>query len=216
MNKPSKILAYIRVSKDDQDVQNQELEIRRYCDLHNLKIADWIKIEISSRKNTLDRRIEEVLAKLQTGNYAKLIVTEASRLSRTIGELLYLFEKIETDLNVEVIETKEPHSHQIPADLKLMRRIFAGYFAEQERRIISLRTKEALQSKKQQGIILGKPTGTIQNSIYDSKLEEIKLLLSKAVPITIISKIIGLGKPLSLRVYLKKRNLLIFEKKKVS
>lgn len=211
MNKLTKILAYIRVSTDQQDVHNQELEIRRYCDLHNLKINDWIKVEISSKKNPIERRITEVLAKLQKEEYTTLVVTEASRLSRTIGELLYLFEKIEQDLGVEVIETKQPDSHQIPTDLKLMRRIFAGYFAEQERRIISLRTKEALASKKQQGIMLGKPLGTIQSSIYDSKIEEIKILLSKQVPITIISKIIGLGQPLSLRVYLKKRNFLIFK-----
>lgn len=37
-------------------------------------------------------------------------------------------------------------------------------FAEIERNFISLRTKEALASKKAQGVILGKPKGAIQSN----------------------------------------------------
>jgi DNA invertase Pin-like site-specific DNA recombinase len=39
-NKTKKVLGYVRVSTDEQDVINQELEIRRYCDQHNLKVND--------------------------------------------------------------------------------------------------------------------------------------------------------------------------------
>lgn len=47
-------------------------------------------------------------------------------------------------------------------------------FAETERDFISLRTKEALASKKAQGVILGKPKGTIQSSMYDKDRERIE------------------------------------------
>ena len=51
-------------------------------------------------------------------------------------------------------------------------------FAELERDLISLRTKEALVAKKlQEGILLGKPKGTIQKSKFDTDLERIKGLL---------------------------------------
>ena len=50
-------------------------------------------------------------------------------------------------------------------------------FAELERDLISLRTKEALAAKKQQGKTLGKPKGTIQKSKFDADLERIKDLL---------------------------------------
>ena len=210
-----KILGYIRVSTDNQDIINQELEIRRYCDLHNLKVHDWIKVEISSRKDSIDRRIDELLKRLKEENFTTLIVTEASRLSRTIGELLYLFEKVEKDLGIEIIETKEPELNKLPAEYKLMRRIFAGYFAQQERNIISLRTKEALRSKKQMGIKLGKKEGTIQSSIYDDKKKDILFMLEKKLPITSISKFIGIGKVQSLRVYLERRGFLHKEKKSI-
>ncbi len=47
-------------------------------------------------------------------------------------------------------------------------------FAELERDLISLRTKEALATKKAQGYQLGKPKGTIQKSMYDKDIETIK------------------------------------------
>ena len=42
-----------------------------------------------------------------------------------------------------------------------------GLFAELERDLISQRTKEALKSRKEQGVKLGKPQGTLQKSKYD-------------------------------------------------
>jgi DNA invertase Pin-like site-specific DNA recombinase len=211
-----KILAYIRVSTNEQDIKNQEWEISKYCLDNNLSVGknDWIKVEVSSRKDTIDRRIKELLEKLEKGDFKTLIVTEASRLSRTIGELLYLFEKIEKDLGVEVIETKEPESYHLPKEYKLMRRIFAGYFAEQERNIISLRTKEALASKKSQGIIGGRKPGALQKSKYDHRKDDILLWLSKGIDLTNIIRFLGFGKALSLKTYLKKRNLLPLKESK--
>ena len=49
---------------------------------------------------------------------------------------------------------------------KIMVTMFS-LFAELERDLISARTKEALASKKAQGIKLGKPKGTIQKSKFD-------------------------------------------------
>lgn len=40
-------------------------------------------------------------------------------------------------------------------------------FAQMERTMISRRTKETLVEKKAQGIVLGKPKGTIQRSLFD-------------------------------------------------
>lgn len=81
-------------------------------------------------------------------------------------------------------------------------------FAQLERVMISRRTKEALAVKKAQGVSLGKPKGTIQNSIYDNDREKIVELLSLGVSARRISlHHLGYGYPSSLNYYINTRNL---------
>ena len=62
-------------------------------------------------------------------------------------------------------------------------------FGELERDLVSLRTKEALAAKKAQGIMLGKPKGTLQKSKYDKDVEKIKELLSYELSVRKIAKV---------------------------
>lgn len=80
-------------------------------------------------------------------------------------------------------------------------------FAELERDLISLRTKEALASKKRQGKVLGKPKGTIQKSKFDKDVEKIKELLGYVLSMRKISKGLGYTNHIALSTYIKKRNL---------
>ena len=80
-------------------------------------------------------------------------------------------------------------------------------FAELERDLISMRTKEALAAKKAQGIQLGKPKGTIQKSMYDKDLDKIKEWLALGLSGRKISKHLGYGTYISLNTFLRKRNI---------
>ena len=55
--------------------------------------------------------------------------------------------------------------------------------AELEWDFISERTKAGLQARKKKGIVLGKPKGIIQKSMYDKDHEKIKQLYEFGVPI---------------------------------
>ena len=63
-----KTIAYIRVSTDKQDVNNQRLEILDYAARNDFKVDDFIEIEVSSRKSQKDRRIEELINRLNPGD----------------------------------------------------------------------------------------------------------------------------------------------------
>ena len=80
-------------------------------------------------------------------------------------------------------------------------------FAELERDLISLRTKEALAVKKQQGVLLGKPKGTVQKSKFDADLERIKDLLNLGLSVRKIASLLGYNNHLALNTYINKRKL---------
>ena len=71
----SKTVAYIRVSTDKQDLNNQKLEILEFARKKDLKVDDYVEATISSRKTSKQRRIDELLEKL--ADLDTLIVTEA-------------------------------------------------------------------------------------------------------------------------------------------
>ncbi len=79
---------------------------------------------------------------------------------------------------------------------------------QMERMMISRRTKEALAARKAEGVQLGKPKGTIQNSIYDKDRARIVDLLQTRVSARKISDLhLGYGTPSSLNYYIQTRKL---------
>ena len=84
----SKTVAYVRVSTDGQDYQNQKYEILNYCDQEKWQVDKWLELEMSSRRSTKERRIDELVSVLQSGD--RLIVSELSRLGRSTGEVIQL------------------------------------------------------------------------------------------------------------------------------
>ena len=66
---------------------------------------------------------------------------------------------------------------------------------------------QALAAKKAQGIILGKPKGTIQKSKFDKDVDRIKELLSYGLSIRKIAKVLGYNNHISLNMYVNKRKI---------
>jgi DNA invertase Pin-like site-specific DNA recombinase len=203
----SKIVAYIRASTNAQDAKNQRHEILEYGNREGLRIDAFIEVMMSSRHSSRQRRIEELQERLEPGD--SLLVTELSRLGRSTGEVIMLINQLVAYGVIIHIIKQNLRLGQDLQDMtaKVMVTLLA-LFAEIERDFISLRTKEALASKKAQGVILGKPKGTIQSSMYDKDRERIEELLSHGVPQTrIIERHLQYGTTKSLSYYIRTRGL---------
>ena len=199
-----KIVAYLRTSTDKQDLNNQKLEILEYARQNNLTVDEFIEIAVSSRRTSKQRRIDELLEKLNDSD--TLIVTELSRLGRSTSEVIALVNGL-VERNVRVIIIKQNldiFKHDMSS--KIIVTLFS-LFAELERDLVSLRTKEALAAKKAQGVKLGKPKGTIQASKFDKDRERIEELLALGLSVRKIAKLLGYSNHIGLNTYVKKRGI---------
>jgi len=150
------VIGYIRVSSDKQDLQKQEHLLLKYAQQHDLHITDFITIEISSTKSIQERRIDELVARLQAGDI--LLVAELSRLGRNMFEVIQIINQL-GDAGVEVIFVRQPELSTVGPQRKLLLAIYS-YFAEAERDFISIRTKQGLAAAQANGKILGRPLGS--------------------------------------------------------
>lgn len=203
----SKIVAYIRASTNTQDVKSQRHEILEFGNREGLHVDEFIEVTMSSRHSSRQRRIEELQERLEPGD--SLLVTELSRLGRSTGEVILLINQLVAyGVIVHIIKQNLRLGHDLQDMTAKVMVTLLALFAEIERDFISLRTKEALASKKAQGVILGKPKGTIQSSMYDKDRKRIEELLSQGVPQTrIIERHLQYGTPKSLSYYIRTRGL---------
>ena len=199
-----KTVAYIRASTDKQDLNNQKLEVLEFARKKDLKVDEFVEITISSRKTTKQRRIDDLMQKLVGSD--TLIVTELSRLGRSTAEVISLINEL-IGRNIRVIAIKQ-NLDILKQDMnsKIIITLFS-LFAELEKDLISLRTKEALSAKKAQGIKLGKPKGTIQKSKFDKDIDRIKELLKLGLSVRKIAKLLGYNNHISLNTYVNKRKI---------
>jgi DNA invertase Pin-like site-specific DNA recombinase len=197
------ISAYIRVSTDRQDAENQRYEILKLADERKLTIDEWHVETVSGTKSYRDRKLGEVLNGLQSGDV--LIVTEISRLGRSLMEIMTLLHECMLK-NVGVWTCKEHFELGDNINSKILAFAF-GLAAEIERQLISQRTKEALARKKAEGVKLGRPKGSLGQSKLDGKAELIADFLSKGVSKASICKILECH-PGTLRSFVKSRGLL--------
>ena len=199
-----KIVAYLRTSTDKQDLNHQKLELLEFARKKSLSIDEFVEITISSRKSSKQRRIDELLGMLNDGD--TLLVTELSRLGRSTTEVITIVNSL-AKRNIRVIVLKQNLDiSQQDINSKVTLTLFS-LFSELERDLISLRTKEALASKKRQGQILGKPKGTIQKSKFDKHAEKIKELLDYGLSVRKISSVLEYTNHIALNTYINKRNL---------
>lgn len=201
-----KIIGYVRTSTNKQDLTNQQHEILSYTNKNNLKVNEFVEVQLSSRKTPKQRRIDELVQKL--ASFDTLIVTELSRLGRSTSEVIDLINEL-IKRKIKLIIIKQNiiiNSDKYDMTSKVMVTFFS-LFGELERDMVSLRTKEALAAKKFSGVKLGKPTGTIQTSKFDMDLEKIKELLSYKLSVRKIARYMGYPNYLSLNKYLNKRHI---------
>lgn len=145
--------SYLRVSSTHQDELNQKQGVDKKAKELGLNIDKYITDKVSGIKDPSERNLGKLLRLLKRDDV--LIVSEISRLSRSIFATFRIFEQL-LNKGVKLYSVKENFVLNDSVQSKVM--IFAfGLAANIERDMISQRTKEALALRKAQGVRLGRP-----------------------------------------------------------
>ena len=198
------IYAYLRVSTNQQDVDNQRHGILEYANQKSLGHLEFVEDSVSGQKRWRDRELGKLLAKTaQSGD--TLVFAEISRMARSTLQVLEILECcMQRGVSVHIAKQR------MVLDDSMSSRITAtvlGLAAEIERELISLRTTEALAKRKAAGKTLGRPKGRQSASLkLDAKEQEIRMYLAKGISKRSIAKLVDCA-PSTLYHWLKRNQL---------
>ncbi|MCQ4875481.1 MULTISPECIES: recombinase family protein [Odoribacteraceae] len=150
------IIAYLRVSTEKQNLSNQRSEIERFALQKGISIDRWIMEIASGKKAGKERQLGHLLRRLKKGD--TLIITEISRLSRTLTDIMSIMGKC-LEKGISLYSVKDGYTFDDSINSKVLCFAF-GLVAEIERNLISMRTKEALALRRSEGIVLGRKKGS--------------------------------------------------------
>lgn len=158
------VFGYMRVSTaDKQEFTRQEFVLKEY------KIDKIFAEKISGTKKACEReQFELMLEQLQAGD--TIYFESMSRMARSMQNLIDTTNYIVKDKKCKVVFIKENLSIGGDCATDAMSALvfnIMGAFAQFERDLISDRTRQALQAKKDNGIRLGRPS-TYSEEVNDT------------------------------------------------
>jgi DNA invertase Pin-like site-specific DNA recombinase len=194
--------AYLRVSRDTQDVANQKYGILDYCNGKGISPVTLVEDTENRNKPWRERRIGQILEKATEGDV--ILAAEISRLGGSPLQVLEILEEAaKKKASVHIVKS------QIVMDGSLQSAIIAtvlGLAAQIEREFISVRTKEALARRKAEGVKLGRPRGEAPRLKLDSQREMILDYIGKNVSRRSIARILGCS-PSTLYTWLRRNKI---------
>lgn len=215
--------AYLRVSTDLQDVDNQRHGILEYAHKKGIANLSFIEDTVSGKKKWRERKLGDLVEHtMKTGDL--LLVSEISRIARSTLQVLDVLEvSAERALELHIAKQNLVFAGEGDMTSQILATVL-GMVAQIEREFVSQRTKESLASKKRQledqGFFLnkegekvyslGRPSGKAQRVKLDDYDAQIRDLLQKGVNKRAISKIVGCA-PSTLYDWIKRRKIRIVE-----
>lgn len=195
-----KAVAYVRVSQESENVENQIHAIKQWAEKNNYEIVFFKEIGVSGTVEANKREAFRAMLKFCEDNKIDTIVFyDISRMSRNILDGLKILKEL-TDKGYNYYFVAQEFLDYIPDPL-LRKKIILDFlwFAELYVEDIRKRTKQALERIKAQGLRLGRPKIKL-----DKKF--IAQLYKKGFRATHIAKILQ-GQGINVSVYTIRRRI---------
>ncbi len=180
------IYGYLRVSSDDQDVENQKSGVVKFAEDKKWIIDEWIIDDgVSGTKDPDKRQLGVLMEKCQKDDI--IICSELSRLGRKMLMVMSILEFcMKNGISVYTVKDNYVLGNNIQSSVLA----FAFSLASQiERDMISLRTKEALAVRRKAGVLLGSPRNAKKIArVSEEKVKEMEKLAEAGTSISTIGR----------------------------
>lgn len=150
------VYGYLRVSSDDQTVENQKVGVVQFANTHEWTIDGYIIDDgVSGTKDPSKRQLGKLLGRVKENDI--IICSEISRLGRNLLMIMSILQML---MQKKAMLYTVKDNYVLGDNIQSTVLAFAfGLAAQIERDMISMRTKEALARKRAEGVILGRPLG---------------------------------------------------------
>lgn len=150
------VYGYLRVSSDEQTVENQKVGVVQFANSHDWTIDGYIIDEgVSGTKDPSKRQLGKLLGRVKENDI--IICSEISRLGRNLLMIMSILQML---MQKKAMLYTVKDNYILGDNIQSTVLAFAfGLAAQIERDMISMRTKEALARKRAEGVILGRPVG---------------------------------------------------------
>lgn len=166
--------AYLRVSTEDQTVQNQRLALQKWAELQGYQILDYFEDPAVSGKIPATRRkgFCEMLELVKAAPVDAVLVYELSRVGRTFWDTLDAVKVIE---QYAPLISCSPRESFLQSTEPSIRRLMIGiltWVAEREREMLVQRTKDGMERARAAGKGIGRPLKVINKDQLITLLAE--------------------------------------------
>lgn len=158
--------AYLRVSTEEQTVQNQKMVLEKWAQDNSYSILDFFEDSAISGKIPATQRqgFQDMLELVKSAGIDAVLVYELSRVGRTFWDTLDAIKAIEQYAPLVSCSPRESFLQTTePSVRKLMIGILT-WVAERERDMLVQRTKDGMVRAKASGKEIGRPQKTIDKN----------------------------------------------------
>jgi putative DNA-invertase from lambdoid prophage Rac len=181
--------AYLRVSTEEQTVQNQKIALEKWAQQNNYQILDFFEDPaISGRVPATQRSgFQEMLELIKITGVDAVLVYELSRVGRTFWDTLDAIKAVEHYASLISCSPRESFLQTTESSIRKLMIGILTWAAERERELLVQRTKDGMERARAAGKGIGRPHKTIDKN-------QLIILLAENNSKTTIAKSLGISK----------------------
>ncbi len=197
-------IAYVLTGSEDRDEADQKSIVQDYSRDKNLRIDNYITIDVPSGRAGRYQRIQELFSGIN--RWDVVVVSDIAKIGQSVSEIVTLLRGL-SERGIRFIAALQDLDLNGPgnASSKAVTSVFT-MLAELENKYASERIRKALALRKKEGAVLGRPKGRISASKLDDRRELIIDYLSKGVSMTSLARILDTS-PSNLLSYIRTRQI---------